>query len=148
MITQIEIWKELINYPYQQGASSFHRSPFANNSTVKRVLWGTILEWVTSWEVFPCAHEWGQSALERLVLICRASQQSPWVVTGGPLGRGVIFVKILFCDQSSLSWEWYGTFDESLHYKLFPLPSFSSTNQTGRLSNEDDLFGNLIRQMS
>ena len=45
--------------------------------------------WVTSWEVFPNTHEWDQSALERLELVCGASVQSPWAVTSGLLGQGV-----------------------------------------------------------
>ena len=56
---------------------------------LKRACWGAILGWVTTWEVFSSSHEWGQSALERLVLVCGTSLQSPWVVTDGPLGRGV-----------------------------------------------------------
>ena len=67
----------------------FHRSPFAKHSTIKRAWWGVILGWVTSYEVFLGAHKWGQSALERFVLICEASLQSPWVVTSGPFDRGV-----------------------------------------------------------
>ena len=31
---------------------------------------GVILGWLSSWEVFPGAHEWGQSALEKLVFVC------------------------------------------------------------------------------
>ena len=63
----------------------FLGSPFVKNCTVKRAWWRAILEWVTSWEVFPVAHEWGQSAVERLVLICGASLQSPWIL---PAVRG------------------------------------------------------------
>ena len=49
--------KGLIDYSYQQDASSFHESPYAKNSTVKRAWWGVILRWVTSWNVFLGAHE-------------------------------------------------------------------------------------------
>ena len=49
--------KDLIYYSYQQGASSFHGSLFAKNSTIKRVWWGEILGWMTTWEVFLGAHE-------------------------------------------------------------------------------------------
>ena len=38
--------------------------------------------------------------------------------------------------EVSLPWEWYGTFDETLHYKTFSLPPFSTTNQTARKSTE------------
>ena len=40
-------FKWLIDYSYQQSASSFHGSPFAKNSTVKHAWWGAILGWVT-----------------------------------------------------------------------------------------------------
>ena len=33
--------------------------------------------------------EWGESALKRLVLICGASIQSPWVIISSPMGWGV-----------------------------------------------------------
>ena len=39
--------------------------------------------------------------------------------------------KIFFVIKVSLPWEWDGTFDETLHYKLFALPLFSTTNQMG-----------------
>ena len=39
--------------------------------------------------------------------------------------------KAFFVIKASLPWEWYETFDETLHYKLFPLPLFITTNQTG-----------------
>ena len=37
--------------------------------------------------------------------------------------------KNFFVIKVSLSWEWYGTFDEILHYKSFLLPPFSTNNQ-------------------
>ena len=40
--------------------------------------------------------------------------------------------KNFFVIKVSLPWEWYGIFDEILHYKSFPLPPFSITNQTDR----------------
>ena len=40
--------------------------------------------------------------------------------------------KNFFVIKVSLPWEWYGTFDETLHYKSLPLPPFSTNNQTGR----------------
>ena len=79
----------LIDYSYQQVASSFLGSPFTKNSIVKRAWWGAILGWLTFWKVFLNAHEWVQSALKRFALVCGASLQSPWVLTGGPRGRGV-----------------------------------------------------------
>lgn len=79
----------LIDNLFQQGAYSFHGRPFAKNFTVKCVWWEAILGCVTSYEVFPWAHEWGQSALERLMLVCRANLKSPWIITGSPLDRDV-----------------------------------------------------------
>ena len=50
-----------------------------------------------------------------------------------PLGEvvlgGIFLIKV------SLSWEWYKTFYEILHYKLFSLPLFSTTNQTDHQIN-------------
>ena len=37
-----------------------------------------------------------------------------------------------FVIKVSLLWECYGTFDEILHYKSFPLLLFNTPNQTGR----------------
>ena len=71
----------------------FLGSPCTKNSTVKHAWWGVILEWVTSWEVFLGAHEWGQSALERLVLVCEASLQSLWVSWGVTIG--LTFVEVV-----------------------------------------------------
>ena len=82
-------WKEIDRLLISTRCIYFSWSSFAKNSTVKRDWCGAILGWATSWEVFPGTHEWGQSALERLVLVCGASLQSSWVVTGGPFGRGV-----------------------------------------------------------
>ena len=64
----------------------FSRNPFAKNSTVKGVWWGEFLGWMISTEVFSSAHEWGQSALKELVLVCGVSPQPPWVVNGGLIG--------------------------------------------------------------
>ena len=40
------------------------------NSKVKRAWPGVISRWVTDRELFPGAHEWGQSAQKRYVLVC------------------------------------------------------------------------------
>ena len=62
-------------------------SLFAKNSTVKRVWLGAILGWDLL-RSFPGAHEWGQSALKKLTLVCGAGLHSSWVVTSDPMDRG------------------------------------------------------------
>ena len=42
--------------------------------------------------------------------------------------------KNFFVIKVSLLWEWYETFHKILHYKLFSLPPFNTTNKTGRKS--------------
>ena len=44
--------------------------------------------------------------------------------------------KQIFVIKVSLPWEWHGTFDEILHYKSFPFPPFSTTNQTSQRYND------------
>ena len=53
-----------------------------------------------------------------------------------PLGNVVLggnknlWTKNFFFIKVSLPWEWFGTFDEILYYKVFLLSSFTTTNQT------------------
>ena len=39
--------------------------------------------------------------------------------------------KYFFVIKFLLPWEWHVTFNEILHYKLFSLLTFSTTNQNG-----------------
>jgi hypothetical protein len=47
---------ELIEYPYQQGASSFLEACLERTSKLRVLAWSN-LGWVTDWEVFLGAHE-------------------------------------------------------------------------------------------